>query len=191
LEDLFREPATQPAAPDGAAAGDPLQDLIGDRPAEALAPSQPQPDASSDPPAELLQDLFGDQGAAPAAPSAEQPPATPADPQGQETTDELFKDLFGNPDAEAGDAADAADPFGATQPAVDPLAQRQWVDDTGSFTVNARLIAILDGKVRLLKENGRTCTVRLDRLSPPDLALVEQTRARYGSGMIAHFAGRR
>lgn len=45
---------------------------------------------------------------------------------------------------------------------------RQWSDDTGLFSAYARLIEVRDGHVRLLKESGRTTTVRLDRLSRVD-----------------------
>ena len=47
---------------------------------------------------------------------------------------------------------------------------RQWVDDSGSFRVEGRLILILDGKVRLLKETGRTTTVPLTQ--PAESALT-------------------
>jgi hypothetical protein len=60
---------------------------------------------------------------------------------------------------------------------------RQWVDDSGSFRVEGRLILILDGKVRLLKETGRTTTVPLTRLSNADQRYVEEVISRYGSDL--------
>ena len=60
---------------------------------------------------------------------------------------------------------------------------RQWVDDSGTFRVQGRLILILEGKVRLLKETGRTTTVPLQRLSEADRAYVEEIISRYGSDL--------
>jgi SLA1 homology domain 1, SHD1 len=60
---------------------------------------------------------------------------------------------------------------------------RQWVDDTGTFRVKGRLILILDGKVRVLKETGRTTTVPLTRLSAADRQYVEDVISRYGSDL--------
>src|SRR5262249_15056438 len=49
---------------------------------------------------------------------------------------------------------------------------RHWVDDTGRFSCEARLTKVLDGKVQLLKDNGHTSTVPLNRLSQVDLSFV-------------------
>jgi hypothetical protein len=76
----------------------------------------------------------------------------------------------------------------ATPPAADlrldgegRLPTRTWTDNSGQYRVQGRLILILDGKVRLLKESGRTTTVPLDRLSPADLNYVERVIAQYGT----------
>ncbi len=45
---------------------------------------------------------------------------------------------------------------------------RTWTDDTGQFTIRARLVRVEDGKVHLQREDGRTITVPLDRLSKAD-----------------------
>jgi len=82
----------------------------------------------------------------------------------------------------------AAEP---TMKVVDPLApgadgqlpSRQWSDDSGQFQVQARLLLILDGKVRLLKETGRTTTVPTERLSDADRAYVEEVISRYGKDL--------
>ena len=63
------------------------------------------------------------------------------------------------------------------------LPPRQWRDDSGAFQVQARLILILDGKVRLLKETGRTTTVPMVRLSDEDRAYVEAVMERYGKDL--------
>jgi hypothetical protein len=83
-----------------------------------------------------------------------------------------------------------ADPF---QTAIDGrLPVRQWVDNSGTFRVKGRLILILDGKVRLLKETGRTTTVPLNRLSDADRQYVEQVITRYGDDLtqLDHLASR-
>ncbi|MCI0492187.1 MAG: hypothetical protein L0Z07_04535, partial [Planctomycetes bacterium] len=51
---------------------------------------------------------------------------------------------------------------------------RQWIDNTGRYSCHARLVRFLDGQIRLLKDNGRTTTVSLHRLSEADLAFVHR-----------------
>ena len=63
------------------------------------------------------------------------------------------------------------------------LPVRDWTDNSGQFRVKARLISILDGKVRLLKETGRTTTVPVERLSTDDRAYVDQIIGRYGKDL--------
>lgn len=65
------------------------------------------------------------------------------------------------------------------------LPMRPWIDNSGQYRVQGRLILILDGKVRLLKETGRTTTVPLDRLSEADRAYVERVVAQYGNDIAA------
>jgi len=65
------------------------------------------------------------------------------------------------------------------------LPLRQWTDNSGQYQVQGRLILIMDGKVRLLKETGRTTTVPLDRLSTADRAYVERVVAQYGNDIAA------
>jgi hypothetical protein len=67
---------------------------------------------------------------------------------------------------------------------------RTWTDNTGLYSTVARLVVIMDGKVRLLKENGRFTTVSMRRLSKADRGYVEQIAAEMGRGVIAHVAGR-
>lgn len=63
------------------------------------------------------------------------------------------------------------------------LPSRQWTDNSGKFNVKAKLVLILDGKVRLLKETGRTTTVAIDRLSKADQAYVAEAIQRYGEDL--------
>jgi hypothetical protein len=57
---------------------------------------------------------------------------------------------------------------------LDSSEMRMWVDNTGKYSVNARLIRFLDGHVRLMKDTGRTTTVALNRLSERDLEFVNR-----------------
>jgi hypothetical protein len=72
------------------------------------------------------------------------------------------------------------------------LPLREWTDNSGRFKVNAKLVLVLDGKVRLLKETGRTTTVALDRLSKDDRAYVAAAIERYGEDLakLHQFASR-
>jgi SLA1 homology domain 1, SHD1 len=63
------------------------------------------------------------------------------------------------------------------------LPLRPWTDNTGKFSVRAQLVLVLDGKVRLLKETGRTTTVGIERLSVDDRAYVAAATDRYGEDL--------
>ncbi len=74
------------------------------------------------------------------------------------------------------------------QPAVND-GMRLWTDDTGSFQVRARLVDLLEGKVRLLKDTGRYTTVSLQRLSANDLSYVQQqAQLRATAGSVTNAA---
>jgi hypothetical protein len=70
------------------------------------------------------------------------------------------------------------------------LVVRQWNDNTGYFSVNGRLVEVQDGKVRLLKDNGHTCTVPMRRLSPRDVEYVQMVVAKLGTGTLVQLASR-
>jgi hypothetical protein len=65
------------------------------------------------------------------------------------------------------------------------LTWRQWNDESGQFRVKARLVLVLEGNVRLLKETGRTTTVPLERLSASDRTYVSEVVAQYGKDLAA------
>ena len=69
-----------------------------------------------------------------------------------------------------------ADPPKVSSEANDGL--RDWSDDTGTFHVRGRLVQIMQGKVRLLKDTGKYTTVPIDRLSRIDLSYVERQANR-------------
>jgi hypothetical protein len=120
-----------------------------------------------------VDDLFG-APAKPAtpAPAAPEAPAAPA------------------PAAPAKPAADDpfADPFKISADGQLPV--RMWSDNTGTFQVEGRLIAILPDHVRLLKSNGRTTTVPKRRLSDADSTYVEEAAARHGASLIGQVAAK-
>jgi hypothetical protein len=70
------------------------------------------------------------------------------------------------------------------------LPNREWNDNTGTFQIEGRLVAILDGQVRILKTTGRTTTVPMRRLSEDDQNYVAEVINRHGNGLIGVVAAR-
>jgi hypothetical protein len=166
------EPETTPATPP--AETEPTDDLFGPSETETTPPAaEPTTPAAED-------DLF-----APAEPAAEPAPST------EEPSAPAEDDLFGPPAETTPPAEEEATPPAEESEEEDDLFSnagailhqagglgsvelRRWVDDTGRHSCRGRLIRMLDGKVRLRKENGRTTTVPLSRLSAEDLAFVHR-----------------
>jgi hypothetical protein len=172
-EETTTPPAEEPAAP----AEEP-SDLFG-QPAESTPPAETPPAEvpaevpAEEPAEEPAADLFGE----PAETDTEMPAEEPAEEQPAEET----------PAEEPAEDTDD-DIFGATRGALgEPggLAStdmRTWVDNTGNYSCRGRLISLLDSHVRLLKDNGRTTTVPLSRLSTIDLKFVHrQANAQQGA----------
>ena len=127
----------------------------------------------------------------PTAPAANAPSTRPAAPATRPVAPPAAAPDDNDPFAPPPPARPAAavPPRPAVNPAADPAADpfkisalqessvRQWTDDTGLFSVRGRLIAILDDKVRILKETGRTTTVPMTRLSRADQKYVEGFKA--------------
>jgi hypothetical protein len=152
------------------------------------------------PPSDSINDLFGPPPTV-EKPLPVEEPATPAEtddffstpatePATEPASAPLDNDLFGPP-SEAKPVEEATPPadekktedddlFGKAQTILEMpggLAShslRRWVDNTGAFSVRGRLIRVLDGKVQLLKDNGRTTTVPLARLSQADFQFVNR-----------------
>jgi hypothetical protein len=59
---------------------------------------------------------------------------------------------------------------------------REWTDATGSFTVEADLVDIVDGKVRLKKENGKILSVPLAKLCKSDQEHLKKTANPFDDG---------
>ena len=76
---------------------------------------------------------------------------------------------------------------------MDPLENtrvRTWVDNTGQYETVGRLIVIADDFVRLLKSNGKTCTVSNDRLCKADAAYVESIKKDVERTRVAMLSAR-
>ena len=84
-------------------------------------------------------------------------------------------------DKPADDESDLDALFGlgasASAPKFDGAEFRQWVDNTGAYSVKARLSVIYSDKVKLLKENGSVTTVPMSRLSEADYGYVKWVTA--------------
>lgn len=167
-EDLFSSPPAESA---------PAEDLFGPSDQGAPAeqpPAQPTEQPAEQPPAQPTEQpsapaenggfegLFGapaeEESTEPAAPAEEPAPA-----EEEKKEDSSFEDLFGQTDEilqEAGGLASTG--------------LRRWVDNTGEYSCRGRLIDVADGHVKLLKDNGRTTTVALVRLSSADLNFVHR-----------------
>ncbi|MDP6558331.1 MAG: SHD1 domain-containing protein, partial [Pirellulaceae bacterium] len=70
------------------------------------------------------------------------------------------------------------------------LIVRKWRDNTGLYEVEGQLSSIFDGKVRLLKSNGRSCTVAFRRLSKTDMEYVQQVALSMGQSIVDQLASR-
>ena len=114
-----------------------------------------------------------EQPASEEAKPAEQPAAPPAGEEKSKPADKEKKEE--KPKAEEKDPL-----FGSAQSVLHEAGglasdeMRQWTDNTGSFSCRGRLVRFYEGQVRLLKENGRTTTVPLPRLSTGDLEFVNR-----------------
>lgn len=189
-DDLFNDAPPNRGAAKEAMPAEPAADVPA---AEAPAPAEP----AAKPAAKLAaddDDLFSE------PPAAEKKAAQPAPKKAPADDDDLFSDPQDKPSRDnAGKSADAATtrsnpvlvfrPAPPVAPATAPAKQlaakpsatespaaayRTWTDDTGKFQVRARLVVVLEGKVRLLKDSGRFTLVPFERLSAADLHFILQ-----------------
>ncbi len=163
FDDLFGTPSGDDSA--APAATESLDDLFG-MPRESSEP------AERSKPTPSIDDLFGHSLA----------------PPGEELVSELVESYEGDLPAPLVKAASKpTEPIASaeikevqvvsakTKVTLDPLAEtrdRVWIDNTGDFRTEGRLIEVGLDSVRLLKSNGKTCTVPRDRLSEADAAYV-------------------
>jgi len=202
LIEMPDEPAAEAAVeaqPEPASDG--LDDIFGsDAEAEAAdaepADEQEAPEAGSEPESteNTIDDLFGDT-----------PSETDASEESESTVDsKTIDDLFGAASATAADVVESVAELPAPRVAttsaapvtviavetaqVDPLSNshvRTWIDNTGLFSTKGRLIEINRTNVRLMKPNGRTCTVPHSRLSEADAAYVDSISKQQQAPLVA------
>lgn len=72
-------------------------------------------------------------------------------------------------------------PLLAGQPGKESGARR-WTDSTGKYTVEAEFVGFKDGKVQLKKEDGKTITVPIDKLSEADQEFMHTLKPTKESG---------
>lgn len=154
------------------------------------------------PPPSTTDDLFGPPStpATDEAPLPAEEPATPAETEdffSEPATDSApatdaaapdDNDLFGPPaeeeqpaeeekpveDVSDDDLFGKADAILGLPGGLASGENRHWVDNTGNFSCDGRLLRFVDGKVQILKATGRTTTVPLARLSKGDLEFVNR-----------------
>jgi hypothetical protein len=136
---------------------------------EIPAPAKPAAPKSDD--NDLFNNVFSEPPAKPVSKPIEETPAKKPEPKPEPKP------------------ADDNDPF-ADNVSLPVPAMREWVDDTGAFRIRARLVQVLDGKVKLLKETGKTTTVPFSRLSPNDLKYVERVQSHVQIGRPTPLAAR-
>jgi hypothetical protein len=130
----------------------------------------------------LGDDLFGDQPADGVA---------PADPTDNEGLDDLFNDSGANTESKSfdgrldglfGPSRNQSEETDATRTISfisNRMPFRAWWDNTGNYRTIGSLLVVGEDHVRLIKANGRTCTVPFHRLSDADLKYVQAQVEQY------------
>jgi hypothetical protein len=171
LGDLFDTPADS-ATPDAAMpADDGALDGLFDTPSEPATPDAAPAEEGSG-----LDDIFGG--------------SSPIEPVEGGALDDLFSQTRGVDQKTVATPVEMIQTPAAktvVQPAnvLDETTTRQWVDNTGTFRTEGRLIKIADDHIKLLKSNGKTCTVPMDRLSDEDSEYVRQIAKRMDVFIVA------
>jgi hypothetical protein len=199
------EPQEKPAEePAPATEDDPFAPAAKESPKETPTVEKPADEKPAEEPAEepstkAEDDLFGEPADNKPEMKDEEPKSTEEKP-----APAAEEDLFGTPepeapaadekatnekpadekpaDASAAEKSDEKPSSDDKESSIDDLFKdssfRTWKDNTGSFTVRAKLVVIYGNSVRLLKENGRYTTVSFKRLSEKDRSYVSAVLAR-------------
>ncbi|MCA9240490.1 MAG: hypothetical protein KDA37_09835, partial [Planctomycetales bacterium] len=165
------EPAEEaPAVEDQPAMdeGDDLGGLFGEE--SAPAEETPSEEAPADEPEDDFGGLFDE-----SAPAEEPAEEQPAEEEGGTSFDDLFESSQVILEQPGGIAS---------------LEMRTWVDNTGLYRTRGRLLAVVDGAVRLMKQNGRISTVPFERLSSTDLGFVNRQASAERNLKVAQTAQR-
>jgi hypothetical protein len=195
LDDLFGTESTEPAPAKTEAApaqNESIDDLFG-------TPETKPAEGTTEPvkPKESLDDLFGKPVSIDAAGPASSNIKTkdsqlPVKPEAKKETPNTPAP---QPETESSPKKGNADPldelFGLgefTPPQQFRGAEFQtWVDNTGTYSVKARLAVIYTDRVKLIKENGKFTTVSLSRLSDRDFAYVQWVASNLAAEANAKF----
>jgi hypothetical protein len=146
-------------------------------PESAPEPAPTEPSAAPEP----SEDLMEPPAAQPEGQPAQPQPAT-EEPAAEQGTDEMLQQpATEEPAAPNGEEDELDDLFGT-------LDVRKWIDDTGRYSTMGRLAAISPNAIRILKNNGRFCTVTYDRLSSADFDYVQAIVKRTGRPSPVHVA---
>jgi hypothetical protein len=156
-------------------------------PAFPAEPAPAEPPAATPPapaPANDVEDLFKD--TEDKSPPAELEKTPAAEPEKKaDDIDDLFKDSdekkstrYVPATPRELEALFADPPAQVAKPAAPATADdmRVWIDNTGKYRVNAKLISVGKSSVRLLKDNCKYTTVPFGRLSMADLAFVQSVQ---------------
>jgi hypothetical protein len=170
-------PAAKKAATEEAAAEEEMKKDEAADPAPGLEPvdeasvEEPKAEEASpvDPTTEATEEPKADEPAA-EEPAAEEP-KTDEPKKPSKGTD----DLFGPPKVSKSTVPVAVTPARVQEDGTIQVngADRDWLDNTGRHGCRGKLILVLEGKVRILKDNGKTSTVAMRRLSTADAEYVQ------------------
>ncbi len=181
------DPFGAPALP----SGDNLFDAPAADPAPAADDLFGEPEPAAPAPPTNVDDLFGTPSAANGSNDAENGLGTAASLEATEPVADIFgqptsteavsndlNDLFGIPTVTEEEQAPLVDEPAVSQPEAAPAkdifkSTRTWHDNTGLFQIDAKLVVIFSDSVRLLKENGKFCTLPIRRLSDADKQFVD------------------
>ncbi len=187
IDDLFGAPPTAnpPATPAGGSDLDSLfkstqSDFDAERPFETSKPVSI--DVDSDP---NFDNLFGNPGSNSKVDAtnskASENSMKPESESERTPLDSGFDNLFKSTSAPADKAMAPEDE------AFRGAEFREWFDNTGDYSVKARLVVIYPDRVRLIKENGKFSTVPMSRLCNADRDYVNWVAVSLGNGPAAKF----
>ncbi len=187
-DDLFgtpRDATPRDATPRAAPAGDGIDDLFksSSSPASGLQNETKKAVSTGNGSEINFDDLFANPIEMPKnekpAPEIRQntnsgQPATSGVEAGLERSSDALDDLFKTSQAPANKPFHGAD-------------YREWIDNTGDYSVHARLAVIFPDRIRLIKENGKFTTVPMSRLCEADRDYVTWVAVSLSNGPAAKF----
>ena len=196
IDDLFGTPDDAAPAEEKPSESSAIDDLFGST--DGAASDEREVTLSQDPAIELesaspeepprvdakgIDDLFD-------APSSDLPEATLDDLFGSNPTQasphrQSPNSKSHDPEAEKSRSVSVVSSILSMETTFDQTQQRTWIDNTGRFHTEGRLIEINETHIRLLKTNGKTCTVPHSRLCAADAAYVDALRTKIKSARVA------